>query len=319
MKTPNKSFIIAALVSLSSVGIYLGITSMSLETPVHPHHPINTASNLSANATQKNMQAFHSEKTRSNQTELGVSNVTNNIENNGFVDSLDELFNSDSNDLYQNSTRINELLTQWAQIDPEAALEWLHLVDDESDMMDGYFYNVIAIYMESDFHAAGDAIAGLPSSSRKQRLVYNYVSEYTRIDPEQALYWSEISFEGELAQIAKHQILNTLVYVDPNKVLSLLASDITNNASGSYESHKEMAFMASSRIDSDDFKYERISLYQYPEELHSNIAYAVASNWNKGDSEGAKNWIDSLPPSEAKQQALRGYSDLFGAHNTTIQ
>lgn len=311
MAIQNKVLSVAGVISLGLAGFYFdkACEYSAIKSLTHPSNPKVeiTGQVIPNNIASSQYLPTHDSHNKSN--EINNDRRLNTSAN--LAKQLNTIVDTNAEDKYKTSALVGELLTKWARLDPVAAIEWLSLIDDSSDIVDGYYYRVLQIYMEKDFYTAGSVIAGLTDSGRKQRLVYNYVSTFARVDAEEALFWSDTALEGEIRQIAKHQILNTLAYSKPDKVLDLLAHELVTNIDTSLDSSKEMALIASSQLDSNDFKYERNSLYQYPEEFRPQIAYGVASNWDKSDLESAHSWIQSLPPGEAKKQALRGYNSAI--------
>jgi hypothetical protein len=209
-------------------------------------------------------------------------------------------------DSIQVRNALRNLIGNWMQQDPERALEWILVHDDQVNA--GVFGTAAQSMAYSDPVAAASYVDRIPAAYRSAWIA-QVAAPYALNDPAAALSWVA-QFQGQdVYDAALRSVITGSAQVDPRRASELLARASAEVQRGSSRqvaqlwAQKEPRAAARWAVELTDDRSRKTA-----------VETAVAT-WAANDLNAAKNWTLDLDRGEARQDALAAIIPLLSRND----
>lgn len=209
------------------------------------------------------------------------------------------------------SNHFGTIASQWANKDPEAAMQWAHEIEDPQGRqraLSSAYHNWAA----KDPAAAAQQLGTVREEDRATA-ISSIVSNWSSRDPDALMQWMEGLTTEERINNAS-TIIGGISYNRPQEAaawLERLATEAAGDENLSGQIKSQAGSLVSNWSNSDVEAAADWALNLPDEEMRNNALNQVAQNWARMDPIGASDWIDDLPEGKARDQGVRELANQF--------
>ncbi|ASJ76542.1 hypothetical protein [Granulosicoccus antarcticus] len=211
------------------------------------------------------------------------------------ADILDKLKDVDENGY------IHTVMYEWAQQDPEAALEWTE--NNGSTEQQSMFKDMIlTTLLDRDPEAALAHINALPETSQHRWILSQYASRVAQTDPDKAIQW--VMSQNDLD--VQEQALMEISWMWPQDDMAGLQFylDSVQDSEQRDRLYSAVAEQMVSAMANDDPAAAMIWLDELAPEVQRRARPVAFDRWLASDSTSALAWLKQQPESDEKRAIL---------------
>jgi|GEM_PF-1718694 len=237
------------------------------------------------------------------QAETAVMDPLSKLDPQAAVDLLGKMIAGGGNRI----NSVTQISQNWAELDPQADLNWLRFLDDASGngtvsaVKSGLEVNAITAWARNDPDAAMAYVSDLGTGySQYSKLLAAIGSARAALDPAAATAWLQTLPDDATRAVALDSVATQLIKTDPEQAFALAQTmepgptqtTIFGKVIGTWSASDPVAAAA--------------SLGNLPPgPALVSATQSVAANWIQADPAAAGQWINTLPTGEARDGAAK--------------
>ncbi len=222
------------------------------------------------------------------------------------------LQSNNSGNMQQQS--IEQIVMQWSNQDPQAAIEW---INQNPDLVKKDYMKEIAIshLMYSNPQAGLDMIPTIENAQRRNQMQAEYAAQLANTSPEQAYAWASELGIATSRSMAQQRVLEVWSYSDPETAISFVSTlsegEVTENALHNLYSSaahtKGMTDPASAMIWAESL----------PTKYANNARQTVFYSWVEQSPEDAMQWAEYSADPHVSEMLMQSMAPMIS--NTNLE
>ncbi|HTB82582.1 MAG TPA: hypothetical protein VK742_02910 [Candidatus Sulfotelmatobacter sp.] len=191
----------------------------------------------------------------------------------------------------------NQIVTTWAQQNPAAAAQF---AADHPELPNSIYHEIAFAWGKSDFSAATNWFAGLPSDDAKAAALSGLALAQADSAPASALDWLQSSPETNAQPAAMQAVIQSWAQTEPEAA----AEWLTNSAPATNNESLFNGFVTGAAVNYPGFAAQWTQSVTNDAE-RQKLQFQIARQWLKSDPAAATNWIDGLDLPEKVRSGLK--------------
>jgi hypothetical protein len=193
---------------------------------------------------------------------------------------------------------VGYVLEVWAARDVVAAYEWV--ASQPPSGAGELFVTVLQRYLEESPEQASQLVVELPEGQARTRLIERYTRQLAATDAATALDWLAQFGEDVPTHHARSSTFEQWAERDPWAAIDHAALNVDG------EEGFELVAEVASQMGRENPGGLAGSLCRVPETHRALAAEQLAGTWTATEPARAREWIDTLPPGDLRDAAIRG-------------